>query len=131
VGSGKFPVWFRWLRATTQRSRQAPPFRADPRASPGVQSDRIRLLLRLSGVKAFVWIRLQNPGFRDPACGELRAAANGEHGLGRMPDGTRRHNVHITTLLSLCLCVYQTRLSAEEGWGLKHRGTEEHRGKVR
>jgi hypothetical protein len=37
----------------------------------------------------------------------------------------------ITTLLSLCLCVYQTRLCVEEGWVLKHRGTEEHRGKDR
>ena len=35
----------------------------------------------------------------------------------------------VTTLLSLCLCVYQTGLYVEEGWVLKHRGTEEHRGK--
>jgi hypothetical protein len=40
-------------------------------------------------------------------------------------------NLHITTLLSLCLCVYQTGLCAEEIWVLKHRGTEEHRGNDR
>ncbi len=33
----------------------------------------------------------------------LRAATNGEHGLGRMPDGTRRHNVHHDSVISVPL----------------------------
>jgi hypothetical protein len=41
-----------------RRSRQGPPFRAAPGAHPDVQSDRNRLLFRVFGIKAFVWIRL-------------------------------------------------------------------------
>ena len=66
-------------RTLVLRSRQGPPFRAARRADPDVQRDRIRLLLRVFGINVFVWIRAQNSKCRDPACGELRAAKNGEH----------------------------------------------------
>jgi hypothetical protein len=124
------------------RTRQRPSFRADPPADPDVQSDRIRLLCPVFGIKAFVWRRVQNPGFREaargglskpfrgspmpliatPECGGptgsggLKAVAKGQQDLRRMPDGTRGRNVHITTLFSLCLCVYQTGLCTKEGW---------------
>ncbi len=78
-------------------------------------SNSVSITIAVFGIEAFVWIRVQNPGFRGAACGGLMAAANGEQGFRRMPDGTRRRSVHITTLLSLCLCVYQTGRCVEEG----------------
>jgi len=69
-----------------------------------MQSDRIRLLCRVFGIKAFVWIRVQHPGFRGAACGGLRATANGQQGLRRIPDGTRGRNSTFQ-LCSLCASV--------------------------
>jgi hypothetical protein len=57
------------------------------------------------------------------------AAANGEQGFGRMPDATRGRYSR-SQLCYLCASVFTKRVSCvEEGWLLKHRGTEEHRGK--
>jgi hypothetical protein len=74
-----------------------------------MQSDRIRLLCRVFVIKAFVWIRVQNPEFRGAACGGLMAAANGQQGLRRMPDGTRRRNSTFQ-LCSLCASVLTKRV---------------------
>ena len=43
-----------------------------PRADPYVRNYRIRLLPRVFGVKAYVWIRVQDFGFRYPSIGDFR-----------------------------------------------------------